>query len=248
MPEEDKNYRFINIGGGNYNECIQGNYIQGDYYNVEKPQNLAEAAAEIQKLLEQLEKSYPTNTTVGKMAIATEAISQIDKNPNLATRILSAIKADGVSAFEQFLNHPASSFIIGALEDWQKESISLTASMIATLVITKAFEKTGEILGEKALEQGGKLLSLLKRKEPNRASAIELAQTQPLDYGQASLVEQIEEAAKKDPEIAQAVEALADTVKSQPSVIQNFTNTVDKNYGGNVGNVSIENQNQTFNF
>jgi hypothetical protein len=30
------------------------------------------------------------------------------------------------------------------------------------LVITKAFEKTGEILGEKVLEQGGKLFLLLK--------------------------------------------------------------------------------------
>ncbi|WP_191758539.1 hypothetical protein [Komarekiella delphini-convector] len=128
------------------------------------------------------------------------------------------------------------------------EPVSLTAAAIATLVITKAFEKTGEILGEKALEQGGKLLSLLKRKAPNTASAIELAQTQPLDYGQASLVEQVEEVANKDPEIAQAVEALADTVKSQPSIIQNFTNTVDKNYGGNVGNVANDNRNQTFNF
>ncbi|MBW4685085.1 MAG: hypothetical protein KME40_08280 [Komarekiella atlantica HA4396-MV6] len=128
------------------------------------------------------------------------------------------------------------------------EPVSLTAAAIATLVITKAFEKTGEILGEKALEQGGKLLSLLKRKAPNTASAIELAQTQPLDYGQASLVEQVEEAANKDPEIAQAVEALADTVKSQPFIIRNFTNTVDKNYGGNVGNVANDNRNQTFNF
>ncbi|MEH1864289.1 MAG: hypothetical protein V7K69_04480 [Nostoc sp.] len=128
------------------------------------------------------------------------------------------------------------------------EPVSLTAAAIATLVITKAFEKTGEVLGEKVLEQGGKLFLLLKCKAPNTANAIELAQTQPLDYGQASLVEQVEEAAKKDPEIGQAVEAVADTVKSQPSIIQNFTNTVDKNYGGNVGNVANDNRNQTFNF
>lgn len=126
--------------------------------------------------------------------------------------------------------------------------MSLTAAAIAILVLTKAFERTGEILGEKALEQGGKLLSLLKRKEPNTAEAIEQAQTQPLDYGQAYLVGQVEEAANKDPEIAQAVEALADTVKSQPSIIQNFTNTVDNNYGGNVGNVANDNRTQNFNF
>ncbi|MEH2392118.1 MAG: hypothetical protein V7K21_10860 [Nostoc sp.] len=128
------------------------------------------------------------------------------------------------------------------------EPVLPIAATIATLVITKAFEKTGEILGETVLKQGGKLFLLLKRKEPKTASAIELAQTQPLDYRQATLVEQVEEAAKKDPEIAQAVEAVADAVKSQPSIIQNFTNTVEKNYGGNVGNVSNDNRNQTFNF
>ncbi|WP_179050551.1 hypothetical protein [Nostoc sp. TCL26-01] len=126
--------------------------------------------------------------------------------------------------------------------------MSLTAAAIAILVLTKAFERTGEILGEKVLEQGGKLFSLLKRKEPHTAAAIEQAQTQPLDYGDAYLVGQVEAAAKKDPEIAQAIAALADAVKSQPAIIQNFTNTVDKNYGGNVGNVANDNRTQNFNF
>ncbi|NEU75918.1 hypothetical protein PI95_026000 [Hassallia byssoidea VB512170] len=131
------------------------------------------------------------------------------------------------------------------------EPATLTAAAIATLVITKAFEKTGEIIGEKTWQEGEKLLALLKEKEPSTANDIQLAQQQPLDYGQADLIgQQVEQAANKHPEIRQAVEAVADTVKSQPSIIQNFTNTVDKNYGGNVGNISIEtqNQNQTYNF
>ncbi|WP_414623795.1 hypothetical protein [Calothrix sp. CCY 0018] len=70
--------RNINTGGGNYNESIAGNYIQGNYYAATEKKNLAEAAAEIQALLEQLEKSYPTNTTTGKMALATEAIARIE--------------------------------------------------------------------------------------------------------------------------------------------------------------------------
>ncbi|MBD2567270.1 hypothetical protein [Anabaena lutea] len=112
--------RTINTGGGNYNERIEGNYIQGNYYAAGQLQSLSEAAAEIQKLLEQLGKSYSTETTAGKKAIATETISQIDSNPTLAARILSALKGGSVSAFEQFLNHPAASFVISALEDWQK--------------------------------------------------------------------------------------------------------------------------------
>lgn len=89
-------------------------------YTQEQKQNLAEAAAEIQQLLEQLEKSYPTETTTGKMTVATETIKHIESNPTLNKRILSALKTGGVKAFEQFLSHPAASFVIGALEDWQK--------------------------------------------------------------------------------------------------------------------------------
>ena len=112
--------RTINMGSGNYNEKIQGNYVQGNYYAGGEKQSLTDAATEIQKLLEQLDKSYPSNTTIGKMAIATEAIQYIDSSQTLAQRVLSALKAGGTQALAQFLNHPAASFVIGALDDWQK--------------------------------------------------------------------------------------------------------------------------------
>ena len=114
------------VSGGTMHGGMQA--AQGDHNkqtmdtNVVSPSQkptLAEAAAEIQALLEQLEKSYPTDTTTGKMALAMEAIAQIDSNPNLTARILSALQAGSIKAFEQFLNHPAASFVIGALEDWQ---------------------------------------------------------------------------------------------------------------------------------
>ncbi|WP_088241949.1 hypothetical protein [Calothrix rhizosoleniae] len=115
------------------------------------------------------------------------------------------------------------------------EPVELTAAAIATLVLTKAIEKSGEKLGESVLERGGKLLSLLKRKSPNTATAIEkvvknpeLATQQPLDYGEAVLVEKVEKAAQSDTEIAAMVQALANTFKSQPSTIQNFTKLAEK--------------------
>lgn len=125
-----------NMSGGTMHGGMQA--AQGDHNkqtmdtNVVSPsqkQTLAEAAAEIQALLEQLEKSYPTDTTTGKMALAMEAIAQIDSNSTLTARILSALQVGSFKAFEQFLNHPAASFVIGALEDWQKtkgiESMSI---------------------------------------------------------------------------------------------------------------------------
>jgi hypothetical protein len=101
---------------------IQGSVIGDNQYNSasEQKQTLAEAAAEIQQLLEQLDQSYPTNTTTDKMIMASKAIQHIESNPKLKARILSAVKVCGISAFETLLLHyPAASFIIGALEDWQ---------------------------------------------------------------------------------------------------------------------------------
>ncbi|MGB3693590.1 MAG: pentapeptide repeat-containing protein [Spirulinaceae cyanobacterium] len=76
--------------------------------------------AEIQQLLEQLEKSYPTETTTGKMQLATEAIARIENNPSLKAKIISSLKAGSIAAFEQFLNHPAASFVIAAFEEFKQ--------------------------------------------------------------------------------------------------------------------------------
>ncbi|WP_375480265.1 hypothetical protein [uncultured Nostoc sp.] len=123
------------------------------------------------------------------------------------------------------------------------EPVSLTAAAIATLVITKAFEKTGEIIGEKAWDEGEKLLVLLKRKEPSTAKVIEQAKTQPLDYGQAYFIgQQVEEAAKKDDEIAQAVAALAK--EAQPQLTQTIENYKGIIIKGGTNTVS----GNTFNF
>jgi hypothetical protein len=84
-------------------------------------QMLEEIIVELETLINKLEKSgYSSDTTAGKMKIATEVIEQVDQNPYLTKRLFSAIKAGGVQSLEQALNHPASSFIIGALEDWKK--------------------------------------------------------------------------------------------------------------------------------
>jgi aspartokinase len=115
--------RTIHMGSGNYNERIEGDYIQGIYYAGQQ-QSLAEAAADIQDLLEQLSKTYPADTTTGKMKLATEVIDRIESNPTFMERILSALKAGGISALEQALNHPTASFVIDALEDWQQTKVS----------------------------------------------------------------------------------------------------------------------------
>ena len=126
-----------NINAGIYNEQsgnlgighmsggeIKGNAKVAGEINEAEEQNLTQAAADIQALLKQLEQTYPTNTTTSKMTLATEAIQRIDNDPKLTRRILSALKAGGTSALDSLLDHPAASFVISALEDWQQTKSS----------------------------------------------------------------------------------------------------------------------------
>ncbi|NEQ63913.1 MAG: hypothetical protein F6K53_44160 [Moorea sp. SIO4A1] len=116
------------------------------------------------------------------------------------------------------------------------EPVELTATAIVTLIVTKAFEKTGETLGEKVLEKAGKLMTLLKEKFPKVDAAIMRAEQQPLDAGEAQLdtvvAGEIEAAAEKDPEVAKAVNELAEEAKADPNpkliqTIQSMENKVN---------------------
>lgn len=110
----------INMGSGNYIERIQGNYVQGNYYAAGQPQSIAQAAAEIQLLLKQLEQTYPANTTSQQMVIAAEAVHCIESNPLLKQRVINAIKSGGLAAFEKAIDNPAGAFIVGAIKGWQE--------------------------------------------------------------------------------------------------------------------------------
>lgn len=112
--------RNINTGGGNYNERIERDYIQGNYYAAGQPQSLAQAAADIQMLLKQLEQTYPTTTTSQQMVVAAEAINRIESNPLLKERVINAVKSGGLAAFEKAIDNPAGAFIVGAIKGWQE--------------------------------------------------------------------------------------------------------------------------------
>ncbi|NMG21548.1 pentapeptide repeat-containing protein, partial [Brasilonema bromeliae] len=97
---------------------------QANQYNYSpETKSLADAAKEIQTLLDHLSQTYRTDTMTAKCAFANEVIQRIDNDPSLTQRILSAFSAGSISALEQFLNHPAASFVINALEDWQKTRV-----------------------------------------------------------------------------------------------------------------------------
>ncbi|MHC5761893.1 pentapeptide repeat-containing protein [Nostoc sp.] len=127
MPEDSK--RVVNnylqqaqIAGGLINaETVSANKIGGNItnYTPEQKQNLAQAAADIQQLLNQLGQTYPTNTPLEKQIVVTEALKEIESNPTLKARVINALKAGGTEALKELLDHPAVNVLLAALEGWQ---------------------------------------------------------------------------------------------------------------------------------
>ncbi len=94
---------------------------QANQYNYapKKQQNLAETAAEIQQLLNQISSTYPTITSVEQMEIATKAVEEIEKNPSLKQRTIGALKACGIETLKELIKHPAVNILLAAIEGWQ---------------------------------------------------------------------------------------------------------------------------------
>ncbi|RCJ41910.1 hypothetical protein A6769_38620 [Nostoc punctiforme NIES-2108] len=88
-------------------------------YSPQQKQNLAEAAAEIQQLLNQLGQSYPTSTPLEKQIAMTEALKQINGNSTLKARVLGALKAGETEALKELVDHPLVNILLATLEGWQ---------------------------------------------------------------------------------------------------------------------------------
>lgn len=83
---------------------------------VEEERTLAEAAAEIQQLLDQLSQSYPTTTVAEKATVAAKAMEEIEKKPDTKGKIIKALKAGGVAALIELTNNPVVKILTPMLE------------------------------------------------------------------------------------------------------------------------------------
>jgi hypothetical protein len=106
--------RIINLGTGNYNENIVGNYIQGNYYAGDH-QTLAESAKEIQDLLQQLERDNPGATDSQQENFVNEKIAPTNKE-----RLLSAVKEGGTAIIEECFDSPYIRIAKKLIDGWQK--------------------------------------------------------------------------------------------------------------------------------
>ncbi len=109
-----------NFGVGVNSGKIYARKLAGNINEAQK-QSLAEAAREIQKLLEHLSQDYPTTTTPEKMSVVTEAVAQIERNPTLKSKVISALKQGGAEALRVAVNHPLINILLATIEGWQAD-------------------------------------------------------------------------------------------------------------------------------
>ncbi|UBF26671.1 hypothetical protein K9N68_01275 [Kovacikia minuta CCNUW1] len=95
--------------------AITGDQV-GVQHNYAATQNLAEAAKEIQALLDQLAQTYPTATETE----TAEAVKQIEQKPELKARIVGALEKGGKKALEKLVDHPAAAIAIAVYDGWKE--------------------------------------------------------------------------------------------------------------------------------
>jgi hypothetical protein len=103
------NYTINQAGAAGKNARSDGNTF---IYSKQKPE-LAEAAAAIQNLLRQLEQTNPSATDVEKVAYVNK-----ETTLNFKNRVVSALKAAGETAIEEFLNNPYVNVVKDAVKGW----------------------------------------------------------------------------------------------------------------------------------
>jgi hypothetical protein len=91
-------------------KSIQHNYN----YAPEQRQTLAEAAAEIQQLLKQLEQTNPTATEIEQKAFLTAAIP-----PTKRQKFVNALQEGGKELFKELMDNIYVNVAIAAIEGWQ---------------------------------------------------------------------------------------------------------------------------------
>ena len=79
--------------------------------------NLAQVASEIQQLLQQIERTYPTTTPVEKLTVVIVALKVIESSPRLKKGVSIALQELESEVFKGLINHRLVNILLAALDD-----------------------------------------------------------------------------------------------------------------------------------
>ncbi|MEQ8758070.1 MAG: pentapeptide repeat-containing protein [Coleofasciculus sp. G1-WW12-02] len=88
-------------------------------YTLEQKQRLIDTATKIQKLLQQLDHTYPTNTPLEKQRVVLQVLERIENNPILKASVVEGLKNVPSQVLKELINHPLVNVLLAALEEYQ---------------------------------------------------------------------------------------------------------------------------------
>ncbi|HBR00672.1 MAG: hypothetical protein J7545_21840 [Roseofilum sp. SBFL] len=103
----------------NFSSSVNSAVGKAETVNVNPKQSLADSAAEIQQLLQLLNRSYPENLPADTQAEIEVAVNGIEKNPALKERVMAALKAGGVEALKELTDNAYVNILVAAYEGFQ---------------------------------------------------------------------------------------------------------------------------------
>lgn len=93
--------------------------VQGDQI-INNRQDLSESMLEIQTLWKQFEQYYNVSVPQDQKAQVQADLVEIDQNPTIRERFISALKSGSIEALKEITNHPAINFVVAIYEGWTK--------------------------------------------------------------------------------------------------------------------------------
>ena len=110
-------YGGVQVSTGNNNKLTMTNAHNTS--TLEQEQNLVETANKIKTLLQHLEQDNPSETNAQKMMVVAQAVEKIENNPTFKARVIGALKAGGIEAFKELINHPLVNIFMASMDGWQ---------------------------------------------------------------------------------------------------------------------------------
>ncbi len=109
---------YENIGIGNMNGVTISDGVKiAGIINEAESEKLEIAVKEVQEILYSVLKTYPIQKTGDDQIVVRKTREEVEQNPQLVKRLLSAAKAGTLATTESMLNSPFASFIIAVVED-----------------------------------------------------------------------------------------------------------------------------------
>jgi internalin A len=112
-------------GSGNNIGKVEGDYVAGDKIvnQFNSSPDLAQAARDIKAVLDELSEEYNADSPKGQEKIKLKAIEQIQQNPDIRKRTFKALKAAGVEALDQAIQHPIAKVVIEGVKGFLSEEL-----------------------------------------------------------------------------------------------------------------------------